>query len=244
VSRREAFLARVRAEVLAARGSAGAEAAHGTGEAAASVRDASPGAGPHREALVARFRDEAERVAVGVHRVGTVGEAADRIRELARARGVSRVVTWGPETQEPLRAVIERLGAGGFATIEAIPCAPSPDDRTRVREAAASADMGLTGADLAIAETGTLVLASGPGRSRLVSLLPPWHVAVVAASRIVAGLAEAGAVVASWWGGEPARAGANVVFVTGPSRTADIELTLTRGVHGPREVDAVVIDGI
>ena len=93
--------------------------------------------------------------------------------------------------------------------------------------------LGLTGAQVAIAETGTLVLASAKERHRLISLVPPIHVAVIETRQIVATLGDALDAVK----GDPA-----VTFITGPSRTADIELTLVVGVHGPKEVHVLLID--
>lgn len=95
--------------------------------------------------------------------------------------------------------------------------------------ASPSAHAGLTGVSRAVAETGSLVLPGGPGRALGASLWPRVHLAVVPASRVVARLEAAltpEQVVYS-----PA-----TVLVTGPSRTADIEMTLTLGVHGPEEV--------
>jgi L-lactate dehydrogenase complex protein LldG len=108
----------------------------------------------------------------------------------------------------------------------------------------AAADLGLTGVDLAVAETGTLVLVSGGGRPRSTSLLPPYHVAVFDRSVLVESLAQVGVFLEAWHGdGQPPADGGAINFITGPSRTADIELTLTRGVHRPREVHAIFVEG-
>jgi L-lactate utilization protein LutC len=98
-----------------------------------------------------------------------------------------------------------------------------------------SYDVGISTAQAAIAETGTLVLDSADERHRLVSLIPPVHIAIVDASRICETLGEALALLRQ--DKELSRA---VTFVTGPSRTADIELTLTVGVHGPQELYVIV----
>jgi len=103
------------------------------------------------------------------------------------------------------------------------------------RDAQASAEVGITGADAAIAETGSLVLLSGEGKPRAASLLPPTHLAIVRRSDLYASMGEFFAAHAD----AIARA-ACCTFVTGPSRTADIELTLTLGVHGPGAVIVVV----
>ena len=99
----------------------------------------------------------------------------------------------------------------------------------------AAAEIGVTGCDAAIAETGSIVLLSGPGKSRSASLLPPVHLAVVRRNELRFSMGEffkefAGAMAAA----------ACCTFVTGPSRTADIELTLTLGVHGPGKVIVVM----
>jgi len=96
-------------------------------------------------------------------------------------------------------------------------------------------DVGITNAQAAIAETGTLVLDSSCERNRLVSVVPPVHIAIVAASRIYATLADVLAMLQSAPELSPA-----ITFITGPSRTADIELTLTIGVHGPKELYVIV----
>jgi L-lactate dehydrogenase complex protein LldG len=96
-------------------------------------------------------------------------------------------------------------------------------------------DVGITNAQAAIAETGTLVLDSAAEQNRLVSLVPPVHIAILDASRIFATLGETLAALQS--GDE---LGPAITFITGPSRTADIELTLTIGVHGPQELYVII----
>ena len=103
------------------------------------------------------------------------------------------------------------------------------------RQEQARADVGVTACHGAIAETGSLALISGPGCSRTVSLLPPWHIAVVCHDDLFATMADFfrarhDAIARS----------ANCTFVTGPSRTADIELSLTIGVHGPGKVAVIL----
>jgi L-lactate dehydrogenase complex protein LldG len=100
-------------------------------------------------------------------------------------------------------------------------------------------DIGITTAQAAIAETGTLVLDSSQERHRLVSLVPPVHIAIIEAAKIVSTLGEALAVLHS----DSNNLSSIVTFVTGPSRTADIELTLAIGVHGPQELYVIIIVG-
>jgi L-lactate dehydrogenase complex protein LldG len=115
------------------------------------------------------------------------------------------------------------------------------DERARLRAVTAEAGLGLTGVDLALAETGSLVLRSGPGRPRSTSLLPPCHVAVFDRGVLVESLAQVSVFLEAWHAHDDGLGGV-INFITGPSRTADIELTLTRGVHGPKEVHAVFVD--
>ncbi len=101
-----------------------------------------------------------------------------------------------------------------------------------VREARESDLVGITGAFCAIAETGTLMTVSGPRTPAAASLLPETHIAIVSASRIVRGMEEAWQLARVELGQLP-RA---VNFISGPSRTADIEQTVTLGAHGPYRV--------
>jgi L-lactate dehydrogenase complex protein LldG len=99
--------------------------------------------------------------------------------------------------------------------------------------------VGLTGCFCATAETGTLVLLSGPETYASAGLLPETHIAIVPASRIVSGHEEAFGLIRSERGELP-RA---VNFVSGPSRTGDIEQTIVLGAHGPYRVHVIVVRG-
>lgn len=124
---------------------------------------------------------------------------------------------------------VERLLQLTDLEIEELGIAPDASDIFRF-------DVGITTAQAAIAETGTLVLESTHERHRLVSLVPPVHIAIVDASKIYETLGEALAFI------NKNEISPAVTFITGPSRTADIELTLTVGVHGPQEL-YVIING-
>ena len=99
-------------------------------------------------------------------------------------------------------------------------------------------DVGISTAQAAIAETGTLMLDSEAERHRLVSLVPPVHIAIVDAANICLTLGEALAAA-----GQGSELSPTITFITGPSRTADIELTLAIGVHGPQELFVIVNEG-
>jgi L-lactate dehydrogenase complex protein LldG len=129
--------------------------------------------------------------------------------------------------------LIQRLAQQITATTEEIAVTPSSADLFEY-------DLGITTAQAAIAETGTLVLDSECERHRLVSLVPPVHVAIVQASTIVLTLGEALAEVHRK---EGVALSPTITLITGPSRTADIELTLAIGVHGPQELFVIVNEG-
>ena len=115
--------------------------------------------------------------------------------------------------------------------------------RREIRESFIEADVGISGANIAIAETGTLVIVSNEGNARLVTSLPEVHIALVGHEKLVPSIDEATAVIKLL-----ARSGTGqkmtsyVSFITGPSRTSDIEKTLTLGCHGPRELHVIFVD--
>jgi L-lactate dehydrogenase complex protein LldF len=115
--------------------------------------------------------------------------------------------------------------------------------RQMLRQCFVEADIGLSGANIAIAESGTLVLVSNEGNARLVTTLPPVHIALVGYEKLVETLEDATSilkVLARSATGQ--KQTAYVSFITGPSRTTDIEKTLTLGVHGPTEVHIIFVD--
>jgi len=110
-------------------------------------------------------------------------------------------------------------------------------DLAELRELCANCDFGITSADYALADTGTLVMLASPREARLVSLLPPAHIAVVPRERILTGLDELFSLLP-----RPAEQTSSMVLITGPSRTADIEQILVRGVHGPGQITVVIAE--
>ena len=105
----------------------------------------------------------------------------------------------------------------------------------------AKADIGITGADFAIADTGTLVLLSGPSQPRLTSLLPPVHIAILRKETIVADIHDLFKILGKSHEKNYDELCSCISFITGPSRTADIELNLTLGVHGPGRAIVVIV---
>jgi L-lactate dehydrogenase complex protein LldF len=158
-------------------------------------------------------RFAAELTALGGHCVRCPeGEAAQQIASLLHSRNISRIHAW----EDP------HLPAGLLDSLRSLGIQIT-------HQADPSIIAGLTGALAGVAETGTLVLAGGPGRPHSASLLPEIHLAVFYAHDILSNLAQALSLPAVCQA-------SSTVLVSGPSRTADIEMALTIGVHGPGEV--------
>ena len=115
--------------------------------------------------------------------------------------------------------------------------------RARLRQAFIDADVGISGANVAVADTGSLVLVENEGNGRLVTTLPRVHIALLGVEKIVPTLEDATSILQLLpRSGTGQRLTSYVSYITGPSRTADIELTLATGVHGPEEVHIVLLD--
>ncbi len=172
------------------------------------------------------------------------GMPADLVaRFIERARNLSSTVDELPELQAVPQAVAAYLQAQSLQPVAV--CWPAfagldwagQGLRVEVRPAGADDLVGITGSFCAIAETGTLMLCSGGGSHAVTSLLPETHIAVVSRRRIVSGMEEGWALLRAELGAMP-RA---VNFVSGPSRTADIEQTVTLGAHGPYRVHLLLL---
>lgn len=182
----------------------------------------------------ARFIEELE--ALGGHgaRVASQGEARKYVLELARERDAKLLVRWDVGELEDLGVDAPLDDAGVEVVVWR--------DLADFREVAGKADIGLSTAAWAIAETGTLVLEGGPGKGRTVTLLPPTYVAVVPVSRMLRTVPEAiGKYAGGGAGGGAEGLPANVCFHTGPSRSGDIEMSLFVGMHGPGDVHVVLV---
>jgi L-lactate dehydrogenase complex protein LldG len=170
------------------------------------------------DSSVDRFCERVAEYKATVTRIAAA-DLADTVSRLCATRGASRigVPPGGPPELEGVEVVV--------------------DDPPLTPAALDALDGVLTGSALAIAETGTIVLDGGErsGR-RALTLVPDWHICIVEASSIVAGVPDAIAPLA------PAAAeGRPITLVSGPSATSDIELDRVEGVHGPRTLDVVVV---
>ncbi len=164
---------------------------------------------------VDRFVQELEALGGTVCRV-SLDQLTEKIAVFLREKGIASVLAW--DQIEGLDTV--KLKEAGISLVG------TPDPSLKA---------GITGALTAIAETGTLIITSGNGRPLSASLLPDIHIAVLRSSQIVSSLEEAFRL--SGVGSASA-----AVLISGPSRTADIEMTLTIGVHGPKELMVYIVE--
>jgi L-lactate dehydrogenase complex protein LldG len=170
----------------------------------------------------ARFIQEATALNITIHQPAVYSEAIELVLDILA--GDKAVLAWADGAM-PLPGLAEALAAAG------VTIAPPGDDKVRV---------GISGATAALAATGSLVLASGSGRHRATSLLPPVHIVVLTADQILPHL-EA-------WMSQQRAAGltlfeesGNIAIISGPSRTADIGMELILGMHGPREMHLLLL---
>lgn len=169
--------------------------------------------------LIARLRSRSEALASTVEIVERIEDAPTAAARYLSAHQLPlAAVAW------PQLAGLDWAGAGL---------------RVEARAAGGEDLVGITGVFCAVAETGTLVVLSGADTPASASLLPETHIAIVPASRIVPGMEEAFERVRAECGELPRAAN----FISGPSRTGDIEQTLVLGAHGPYRVHIVVVSG-
>lgn len=187
--------------------------------------------------LIARFTEEATAVSAQVHQSSSA-QVFERIREICAATeqevAISGAFIFG---ELNLPAALTALGCSTFDTRS------HASEHEDLVGRLAKCGVGITGADYGIAETGTVVLSSDEKNALLVSLLPPIHIAVLRSSQIVAGLDE---VISKLGEERIGRIDAcrSASFITGPSRTSDVELTLSIGVHGPKELHLIIVGDV
>jgi L-lactate utilization protein LutC len=181
---------------------------------------------------VERFCLELAAAGGQAHRAADSVDAAARIVELVRGKSARRVLLGRGPFLDPL-GLPEQLAPLGIeaAVVDRL-------DAATCRETFFAADVGISGVDYLIAETGTVVLLARPEEPRSLSLLPPVHIAVADRSQLVPDLFDLFA--SPVWqerGGPPSC----LTLITGPSKTGDIELRLVTGVHGPGEVHVILL---
>jgi L-lactate dehydrogenase complex protein LldG len=173
------------------------------------------------------------------HRAASAEDAVSYVVGLATERGARLVVR---SDHEVFRRVPVEAALRGRGTQVVTVAANHSNSRGQLREQMAQADIGITGVDYAIAETGTCVLVPRQGVSRVVSLLPPVHVAIVEPHQVYETLDDLFALRRMAFLEGEGDMGSYLSLISGPSRTGDIEQTIVIGVHGPTEVHMVILN--
>jgi L-lactate dehydrogenase complex protein LldG len=193
--------------------------------------------------LVSKFEEELGKVSGSAYRAATRQGLEGIIRQiLAAFEGAGVVFSRNPLlTQLGLREQLQVWGKE-VAVWPSGAAAEKAQARQEFRERSFAATVGITGVDYVLAESGTLVLSSLTEGAQLASLAPPVHVALYRRGQVLGTLEEVLERLPVPRGPQTPVPSRSVVFVTGPSRTADIEQILIRGVHGPREVHAILVE--
>lgn len=174
--------------------------------------------------LISQFRDALAEAGGMVFQTNTLEEALIELGRLLEILGSHKVVA---NSESPINSVnLEER----FPTIDWYFIGKS---RGSLVNFCKSADVGLSGADAALAETGTIVLRSGPGKSRIATLLPPIHISIFPTSILTTN-------IFTWISNRKIEYSASVTLISGPSKTADIEQTLATGIHGPKQLITIL----
>lgn len=189
------------------------------------------------EALVIRFKQVLEATGGKAHEAHEAEEVAACIAEVCHRAAATEVALSGS-------SLLQELNLAARLAQRQLSVSVADDFAHRSHEEMvaqlASCEVGVTAVEYALAETATLSLSSDEPRALLVSLLPPIHIAVLQPHQIKASLAEVLFQLNAERTGRPEPA-QSATFITGPSRTGDIELTLSVGVHGPKELHVIIL---
>ena len=193
----------------------------------------------NRPRLLDRLADMAGKGGWNVHRVSGAEAALGQVDSIIGEIGATRVVRSGQSVFDDL-PVDTALQWRGIDVVPVVQGAAAT--REELREQMRRADVGLTGTDYALAETGSLVILPRRGLSRLVSLVPPVHIALVRPEEVLESLHDLFLLRRLEFKQRGGEMGSYLNFITGPSRTADIEMTIVQGVHGPRSVHMIIVE--
>jgi L-lactate dehydrogenase complex protein LldG len=199
-----------------------------------------------RLSLLKRLIASGQDLNVAVTAAATVASVSDSIREIAANSDAEwedrkRVVAWN----HPLIDSLELASTLDSLDIPVhVPeTAAGESEISLFRTQAETAMIGITSADFGLAETATLTMKTREGQPLYVSLLPSIHIAVIRLDQILANLKELYTMLK--WDPDQQKEGITntMTYITGPSKTADIEATMVHGAHGPREVHIFVVTG-
>ncbi len=194
-------------------------------------RNGEPPPSPPAARIVRPQVPRAARVESMLQKVIALAGTAVHLRTGEEARRFVAALTGGQSAIASNALVLREYGITTLPGVRS-----GVTEEAELRGLCATASFGISSADYALSDTGSLVMLASPAEARLISLLPPVHIAVVPVDRLLSGLDELFTLLPL-----PAEQTSSMVFITGPSRTADIEQILVRGVHGPGEVHVVIV---
>ncbi|MBC8016515.1 MAG: lactate utilization protein [Sporomusaceae bacterium] len=178
------------------------------------------------EHLFPEFEKRASAASTEIFHVKTAVEAQEVIANIIKFTNAKKIVTVNSPLQEA-SGINEQFKSMDIAVYT---------DRADIAEHSESADIGISSVEFGIAETGSVCMDGYSFEGRLVSMLPPLHIVFMNANNIVLGVTEAFEIISKVYDN------GYISFITGPSRTADIERVLTIGVHGPKRFILIAID--
>ena len=187
--------------------------------------------------LIVRFQEELERIDGEFVHCSTE-EIPHQIVDFLASIKADQILGWGEQSGE-FNSIANHLREAGIQILEAeIPCSEDGNTRYETLAGLDQARAGLTTCLAGLADTGTVILPSGAGLSSLTSLLPRTHLVLLRAKDIYPSF--------DYWiragGREAIASSSQLTLITGPSRTADVEMILTLGVHGPERLVVFTID--
>jgi L-lactate dehydrogenase complex protein LldG len=196
-----------------------------------------------QEDYLAKFEAEWEKVAGVAYRVANVEELEAVFEKILVVAETHAVALSGNPLLTKLHIADRLTALNKFVTSWAArPGVAGTNSLADFQKASFVAGAGVTGVDFVLAESGTLVLSSATEGVQVASLAPPIHIALYRRSQLVGSLDEVLAKLPISNSQDRSTSGRSIVFVTGTSRTADIEQILIRGVHGPREAHAILVE--
>ena len=186
-----------------------------------------------QEGLIQEFTSNFEQIGGHLKRVKTQ-DVAQEVKQIIQQYNAKKVLAWQDErlTQFGLQQALADTEAI-FWDVE--------QGFESLTNYAKDSQIGITYTELGLAETGTIVLFNEGGKGRSVSLLPEIHIAILPASQIKARLTQALKKIKKTYD-EHGKLPSLINFITGPSRTSDIEMVLTIGVHGPKELHVIIVE--
>ncbi len=172
---------------------------------------------------IPRLKRELLALKVEIYQAGDLADARQWVKEFARRHDLRRIMVSSPDA---------------VAVSTSLPQMMLPDGAKGCRHPVAEVDLSITGCDALVARTGSVVLTSCSASGRVLSVLPPVHLVVARVSQVVPDLMEAYQMLEERYRG---RWPSMMTFITGPSRTADIEKVLVLGAHGPRKLGVLLL---